>query len=148
MSSPLATPQIPVPYPGTPLDSDASVVARDLITSSDEKLLSLKGEMIDMGLLASDEGLRKGDLEELGLLWGKLRKLGQVAKNNGYVFFFLHNSSGELMDRVKLMIDAEHTWYQPALDAFTLLLSEEFNKPQKGETNWKGPLILFVHSSI
>jgi hypothetical protein len=46
------------------------------------------------------------------------------------------------------MIDAEHTWYQPALDAFTLLLSEEFNKPQKGETNWKGPLILFVHSSI
>jgi hypothetical protein len=66
MSSPLATPQIPVPYPGTPLDSDASVVARDLITSS-------------------DEGLRKGDLEELGLLWGKLRKLGQVAKDNGYV---------------------------------------------------------------
>jgi proline dehydrogenase len=85
MSSPLATPQIPVPYPGTPLDSDASVVARDLINSSDEKLLSLKGEMTEMGLLASDEGLRKGDLEELGLLWGKLRKLGQVAKDNGYV---------------------------------------------------------------
>jgi len=48
------------------------------------------------------------------------------------------------MSSVKLMIDAEHTWYQPALDAFTLLLSEEFNKPQKGDTNWKGPLILFV----
>jgi len=52
-----------------------------------------------------------------------------------------------LMSRVKLMIDAEHTWYQPALDAFTLLLSEEFNKPQKDEANWKGPLILLVHSS-
>jgi proline dehydrogenase len=89
MSSPLATPQIPVPYPGTPLDSDASVVARDILTSSDEKLLSLKGEMSDMGLLASDEGLRKGDLEELGLLWGKLRKLGQVAKDNGYVILDL-----------------------------------------------------------
>jgi hypothetical protein len=49
-----------------------------------------------------------------------------------------------LMSRVKLMIDAEHTWYQPALDAFTLLLSEEFNKPQVGETNWRGPLILYV----
>jgi len=83
MSSPLATPQIPVPYPGTPLTSDASVVARDLFTSSDEKLLSLKGEMNDMGLLVSDEGLRKGDLEELGVLWGKLRSLGQVAKDNG-----------------------------------------------------------------
>jgi proline dehydrogenase len=52
----------------------------------------------------------------------------------------------ELMSRVRLMIDAEHTWYQPALDAFTLLLSEEFNKPTKGETNWKGPLILYVPS--
>ena len=52
-----------------------------------------------------------------------------------------------LMSRVKLMIDAEHTWYQPALDAFTLLLSEEFNKPIKGETDWKGPLILFVPSA-
>jgi len=36
-----------------------------------------------MGLLVSDEGLRKGDLEELGVLWGKLRSLGQVAKDNG-----------------------------------------------------------------
>lgn len=120
------------------------MVARDLLTSSDEKLLSLKGEMTDMGLLASDEGLRKGDLEELGALWGKLRSLGQVAKDNGYVHSPIFQSSWmkELMGRVKLMIDAEHTWYQPALDAFTLLLSEEFNKPQKGETNWQGPLIL------
>jgi proline dehydrogenase len=89
MSSPLATPQIPVPYPGTPLDSDASVVARDLLTSSDEKLLSLKGEMPDMGLLSTDEGLRQGDLEELKVLWGKLRSLGQVAKDNGYVSWLM-----------------------------------------------------------
>lgn len=40
------------------------------------------------------------------------------------------------------MIDAEHTWYQPALDAFTLMLSEEFNKPVTGQSDWKGPLIL------
>ena len=60
--------------------------------------------------------------------------------------FTCETEGRELMSRVKLMIDAEHTWYQPALDAFTLLLSEKFNKPIKGETNWKGPLILFVHS--
>lgn len=53
----------------------------------------------------------------------------------------------ELIGRVKLMIDAEHTWYQPALDAFTLLLSEEFNKPSVGGGDWKGPLILYVLSS-
>ena len=27
------------------------------------------------------------------------------------------------------MVDAEHTYYQPALDAYTLMLSEEFNRP-------------------
>lgn len=48
--------------------------------------------------------------------------------------------------RVKLMIDAEHTWYQPALDAFTLMLSEEFNKPPPTGTDWKGPLILYVQT--
>lgn len=42
------------------------------------------------------------------------------------------------------MIDAEHTWYQPALDAFTLMLSEEFNKPPAPGSDWKGPLILSV----
>jgi proline dehydrogenase len=41
--------------------------------------------MGEMGLLASDEGLRQGDLEELGALWGKLRSLGKVAQDNGSV---------------------------------------------------------------
>lgn len=59
-----------------------------MTSSNPETLLSLKGEMSDMGLLEMDEGLRKGDLEELGLLWGKLRSLGQVAKDNGYVSMF------------------------------------------------------------
>jgi proline dehydrogenase len=100
--------------------------------------------MKEMGLLHSDEGLRQGDLEELGVLWGKLRSLGQIAQDNGYVLFM---RIGEiLIRRVKLMIDAEHTWYQPALDAFTLLLSEEFNRPPKDVSNWKGPLILYVPS--
>ena len=44
-------------------------------------------------------------------------------------------------ESVKLLIDAEHSWYQPSLDAYTLLLSEEFNKPPSDGTKWKGPLI-------
>lgn len=77
---------IPVPYPGTPLDADAAIVARDMIKASDpETLFSLKGEVNEMGLLTSDEGLKKGDLEELGVLWGKLRSLGRVAQDNGSV---------------------------------------------------------------
>jgi proline dehydrogenase len=45
------------------------------------------------------------------------------------------------------MIDAEHTWYQPALDAYTLLLSQELNRPPpkallgKEGINWNGPVI-------
>lgn len=76
---------IPVPYPGTPLSSDATIVARDLVQQSSpaDTLLALKGEVSDMGLLSSDEGLRKGDLEELSVLWGKLRSLGHVARDNG-----------------------------------------------------------------
>jgi hypothetical protein len=55
-----------------------------LLTASDpESLFALKGEMAEMGLLAEDEGLRRGDLEELGVLWGKLRSLGKVAQDNG-----------------------------------------------------------------
>ena len=40
------------------------------------------------------------------------------------------------------MVDAEHTWCQPALDAYTLLLSEEFNRPpRQSDSTWTGPLI-------
>lgn len=47
------------------------------------------------------------------------------------------------------MIDAEHTPYQPALDSYTLLLSEIYNKPPhksllgktQDDTEWHGPLI-------
>lgn len=75
---------IPVPYPGTPADADATIVARDMVApSSPDTLIALKGEVRDMGLLEGDEGLRKGDLEELGVLWGKLKSLGRVAQDNG-----------------------------------------------------------------
>lgn len=41
-----------------------------------------------------------------------------------------------------LYVDAEHTWYQPALDAYTLLLSQKFNRPPTSkEEIWTGPLI-------
>ena len=68
-------------YPGTPLSSDAQVVARD---QSDQRyLLSLKGALPEMGILESDEGLREGDVKELSQLWGKLRDLGAYAKKQG-----------------------------------------------------------------
>jgi len=72
-----------VPYPGTPQSSDARIIARDPSMGDGHELLSLNGVLGSMGVLDTDEGLRKGDLEELSNLWGKLRKIGQVAKDNG-----------------------------------------------------------------
>ncbi|KAL8283628.1 hypothetical protein RQP46_005423 [Phenoliferia psychrophenolica] len=35
---------------------------------------------------------------------------------------------------VRLLIDAEQSWYQPAIDRFVEILSEEFNKPRAGRS--------------
>jgi proline dehydrogenase len=39
------------------------------------------------------------------------------------------------------VIDAEHTWYQPVLDAYTMMLSQEFNKLTPKEESEPSPLI-------
>ena len=79
-----------------------------------------------MGVLETDEGIRQSDVEELKDLWDVIKDIGVKGKH--------HN--------VKLYIDAEHTWYQPALDAYTLLLSQEFNvPPSRPSSEWSGPLI-------
>lgn len=78
------------------------------------------------GILAGEEGIRDGDIEELRKLWGQLRRIGVAAKKNG----------------VRIVMDAEHTWYQPLIDGYTLMLSQEFNAlPKKGE-EVEGPLPL------
>lgn len=59
---------------------------------SDLALMSLKGELASMGVLDTDEGLRKGDLEALSELWGKLKSLGARAQRNGWVSLLLQRS--------------------------------------------------------
>ncbi|WVO22901.1 uncharacterized protein IAS62_004244 [Cryptococcus decagattii] len=123
-----------VPYPGTPENLDQQVVARtpELKLGDGKELLALKGKWDKMGVLEKDPGLQEGDLEELRQLWYKLLKIGQKAKENNIILY----------------VDAEHTWYQPALDAYTLLLSQEFNRPptSKGKI-WTGPLIYGTYQS-
>lgn len=109
-----------VAYPGAPQATDAQVVAR--AKANPNFLYSLRGEISEMGVLSTDEGIKQGDLEELSQLWSKLKDLGAHASEKG----------------VKLLIDAEHTWYQPALDAYTLLLAQEYNRPGLRTT---GPLV-------
>ncbi|WVQ74810.1 hypothetical protein IAR50_004416 [Cryptococcus sp. DSM 104548] len=126
-----------VPYPGTPQSADAQIVARASMAGERGlgkglELLGLGGRLDEMGVLESDHGLKEGDMEELNELWGKLKVIGDKAKENN----------------INLYVDAEHTWYQPVLDAYTLLLSQEYNRPpvNKDET-WTGPLIFGTYQS-
>lgn len=95
-SSPKA---ITVAYPGTPQLADKQVVARD---GPEGYLLALKGAVAEMGVLETDKGLQKGDLQELGELWGKLRNLAAHARDKGWVVSCMHrtpaDSQGQALD--------------------------------------------------
>ncbi|CAD6587496.1 MAG: hypothetical protein TREMPRED_004769, partial [Tremellales sp. Tagirdzhanova-0007] len=128
-SSPRASESSAIPYPGAPLPSDRRVVLGEGDMSA---IRTLKGGVEGMGVLEQDEGIRDGDFDALKTLWGKVKSIGERARKQ----------------RIILMIDAEHTYYQPALDAYTLMLSEEFNRPPTvpslpsgGKSSWNGPLI-------
>ncbi|KAF8642866.1 hypothetical protein AX16_009372 [Volvariella volvacea WC 439] len=73
-------------------------------------------ESSDLDIL-SEEGaiskyLSKEEIASLKELKGDLERVCSRAKERG----------------VKIIVDAEYSWYQPAIDAYTLSLSEKFNR--------------------
>ncbi|KAG8691661.1 hypothetical protein FRC08_010114 [Ceratobasidium sp. 394] len=60
----------------------------------------------------SFNGLTENDVKALRELYRDLREICAQAKERG----------------VRITVDAEHTWYQPGIDAFVLALSREFNR--------------------
>ncbi|QRV91724.1 proline dehydrogenase [Ceratobasidium sp. AG-Ba] len=60
----------------------------------------------------SFNGLSEDDVIALRELYQNLRKICARAKERG----------------IRLTVDAEHSWYQPGIDAFVLALSREFNQ--------------------
>lgn len=69
--------------------------------------------------------LTEEDIRDLQELYINLRRICMRAKER----------------RIKIAIDAEYTWYQPAIDAFGHALMEQFNKlpEEKAWTNWLFP---------
>ncbi|CAE6464416.1 unnamed protein product [Rhizoctonia solani] len=59
------------------------------------------------------KGLSNEDIIALHELYQSLRKICAQAKKRG----------------VRITVDAEHSWYQPGIDAFVTTLSREFNQP-------------------
>ncbi|KAJ1310729.1 hypothetical protein OPQ81_009250 [Rhizoctonia solani] len=68
---------------------------------------------------SSYKELSEEDVKALHDLYQSLREICAQAKKRG----------------VRITVDAEHSWYQPGIDAFVTALSREFNKPSaKGES--------------
>jgi proline dehydrogenase len=107
----------PVHFPGSPTNVDFDVLSR----ADDNDATSLYNLPKDTaclgGILPGEENLRAGDMDLLRGIWQILLKIGKTAKESG----------------IKIAIDAEHSWYQPAIDGYTMLMSQEFNKIQPGE---------------
>ena len=57
--------------------------------------------------------LTRSDVQDINVLFQSLREICRNAKQKG----------------ITVIIDAEYSWYQPAIDAITLELTREFNRP-------------------
>ncbi|KAF8741928.1 Proline dehydrogenase, partial [Rhizoctonia solani] len=76
-------------------------------------------------------GLTEEDIESLRVLYEDLRTVCNRAKERG----------------IRLIFDAEHTWYQPGIDAFVLALSREFNKPSSSGRFNEQPLVYATYQA-
>lgn len=110
-----------------PQRSDAAVVAP---AANATALVPTIGSFDPQGILATDNNVTDADMDELNALWRKMRAMSALSRSSN----------------VKLLIDAEHAETQPAMDALTLLLSQEFNRPQQGRP-FAGPIIFGTYQS-
>lgn len=116
-----------IPFPGVPQHSDAAIVAPEANANA---LVPTAGSFEPIGILSTDANVTDADMEELNALWRKMRAMTGLARDRG----------------VKLLIDAEHVETQPAMDALTLLLSREFNRPEPGKP-FAGPIVFGTYQS-
>jgi len=84
----------------------------------------------DLDVLYTDSKPASGPLTDQDLLQLRdlhfdLRRICQRAEERG----------------VRLVIDAEYSWYQPAMDAFQLALMREFNRCQESKGQRAQPLV-------
>lgn len=130
-------------YPSTPTSIDSKILARpECYDQQGARTLENlpRGPSGDGGVLEGEKGLESGDLQKLDGLWGTLKRVGEAAREEG----------------IKVAVDAEHSWYQvsrpefrvggasqltsvgrrrrrrqPAIDGYTMLLSQEYNRMPK-----------------
>ncbi|KAM0790638.1 hypothetical protein ACM66B_004499 [Microbotryomycetes sp. NB124-2] len=104
---------------------DPSLLAR--ASSALENSTSFaRGERLASDVLFPEShDLSEDDKVQLNKLYQGLRDVAREAKAGG----------------VRLLIDAEQSWFQPAIDRMVDLLSEEFNKPAPGSSVPAAPIV-------
>lgn len=113
--------------------ASAAIVPREWFSSPPEPLppLSINGKGPCGGLAIPVAALPPKDVEALKQLWEALREIAERAKQHG---------------SVRLAIDAEYSWYQPAIDAMYEAIAAEYNRPAKASSDTPqgsvtGPLV-------
>ncbi|KAJ1030649.1 hypothetical protein NDA18_001888 [Ustilago nuda] len=96
--------------------ASAAIVPREWFSSPPEPLppLSINGKGPCGGLAIPVAALTPKDVDALKQLWEALREIAERAKQHG---------------SVRLAIDAEYSWYQPAIDAMYEAIAAEYNRP-------------------
>ncbi|PWZ03042.1 FAD-linked oxidoreductase [Testicularia cyperi] len=96
--------------------ASAAIVPREWFSAPPEPLppLSINGKGPCGGLAIPVAALTPRDVDALKQLWEALREVAQRAKQHG---------------SVRIAIDAEYSWYQPAIDAMYEAIAAEFNRP-------------------
>ena len=114
--------------------ASAAIVPREWFSSPPEPLppLSVNGKGPCGGLAIPVAAMTPKDVEALKQLWEALREIAQRAQQHG---------------SVRLAIDAEYSWYQPAIDAMYEAIAAEYNRPASASSgnaeqgNITGPLV-------
>lgn len=96
--------------------ASAAIVPREWFSSPPEPLppLNINGKGPCGGLAIPVAALAPKDVDALKQLWEVLREVAHRAQQHG---------------SVRIAIDAEYSWYQPAIDAMYEAIAAEFNRP-------------------
>lgn len=92
---------------------DASILKRASTALNNSSEVARGGRLSSSVLFPQSPELTSEDHELLDKLYEGLRKVAHEAQQQG----------------VRLLVDAEQSWFQPAIDRYCDLLSEEYNRP-------------------
>ncbi|BGP42199.1 proline dehydrogenase [Rhodotorula kratochvilovae] len=110
---------------------DASILARASLALASDSTTARGGRLPSSTLFPQSPELSSEDHELLDKLYDGLRKVASEAQT--------HN--------LRLLVDAEQSWFQPAIDRYVDLLSEEFNKVRPSSSSSAAPSAPVVYNT-